>query len=332
MLFETKKVPLETLGEYLKEIREQIGLSVKEVVDKTGICDKYLINLEEGKYHHLPPDVYVYGFLKKLAEAYAVPAATLIEQYKRERGIVEQVASKAITPQKGLKAKLAQLVITPKIITLFSGVGLAVIALLYLVVQVSAINRTPDLKVAEPAPGSVVKESFVNVSGQTDPGTTLAINGQNVFVDNEGKFKTTMSVAEGQTELAVVAQNKFGKTATEKILVMVDQPKAKEAARTETEARPQVLGASTDKPSLNLELKFSQKTTITINTDDGDVITEVVPANSIKKVTAEEKIILRTSDAGSTTATLNGKSLGKLGRSKESLTIPFTAESLTEAD
>jgi transcriptional regulator with XRE-family HTH domain len=222
MIFETKKVPLETLGEYLAAVRQSLQLSVADVEQKTGICDKYLLNLEAGSYHQLPPDVYVLGFLKKLADLYSIPHDVLLSQYKKEREIINNVAHKVIAPDAGWKTKLSGLVITPKMITLTGGISLALIAVFYLIFQVLMINRTPSLKIAEPSAGSVVNGSAVSVIGVTDPGSTVAINGQNVFVDSEGNFRTTLGTAAGQKELVVTSQNKFGKKAEEKILVMVE--------------------------------------------------------------------------------------------------------------
>jgi len=314
MIFETKKVPLETLGEYLASVRNHLGLSVAEVVESSGICEKYLLHLESGQYQHLPPDVYILGFLKKLADLYAVPVETLVQQYKKERGIIDQVANNLLVPPKGWRAWSSRLVITPKLITLAGGGGLVIIAMLYLVLQVSAINRTPSLKMFSPVPGSIVKGSVVSVVGQADAGSNVLINGQRVFVDDQGQFSTDLSVAAGQKELTIGAQNKFGKQTEQRLLVVVEDPVA-------------VAPLSPEPAGLNLELQFTRQTIISINRDGTDLAKETIPANGIKTVQAQNKIILTTSDAGSTTATLNGKQLGVLGRNKETLTIPFTADS-----
>ena len=72
MVFERKKIQLETLSEYLQEAREALGLSAEEVAAKTSIKLFFLQALESGEFKKLPPDVYVLGFLKQLAELYSV--------------------------------------------------------------------------------------------------------------------------------------------------------------------------------------------------------------------------------------------------------------------
>jgi cytoskeletal protein RodZ len=315
MIFETKKVPLETLGEYIAEIRQQLGLNVAEVVEKTGIGEKYLLNLEGGQYHRLPPNVYVFGFLRKLAELYAIPIETLLSQYKKERGIIDQVAEKVVAPPTGWRSWRTRLVVTPKLLTLAGGLGLVFVALGYLVVSVFLINKTPSLKVFQPVSGSVVKDSVITVAGQADPGSIVAINGENVFVDPKGNFSTNLGVAAGQKELAITAKNKFGKQSTQDLSVMVESS----SLTGSEQAMPQAAG-------LNLQLKFARPTTINVNRDGVDLSEETVPAGGVKNIQADQKIVLTTTDAGSISASLNGKDLGVLGRNKERLTIPFTAD------
>lgn len=306
----------------MAEVRASLGLTVAEVAETTGIADKFLQHLEAGTYYRLPPDVYVFGFLKKLADLYAISSEVLLCQYKRERGINEQVASEKIGPKKGIKSWLSKLVVTPKLISLFGGVGLALVAMFYIAFQVSAINRTPALVLDQPLPGTVVKDSMVTVVGHTDPGTIVAINGENVFVDPEGKFTTLLGVAAGQKELDITAQNKYGKTTTQKLSVIVDSNVPSDNGA--------VAGAETKQ--LSMEIKFTRATTINVKQDGIDLPEEIVPADGIKTLNAKSEVILKTSDAGSTLVTINGKAIGALGRNHESLTVPFTIDNqlLTE--
>ncbi len=311
--FETKKVPMETLGEYLSEVRNQLNLTLEEVAQKTGVYEKFIYYIEAGKYQLLPPDVYVLGFLKKLAEVYAVSQDLLLEQYKKERGIVEHVSRERIAPQRGWKAWVQKVSITPKLLTVTGSVVVGVIAFFYVVIQVFAINKTPALTIFEPRNDTVIEGTSITVSGKTEPGITVSINGQNVFVKNDGSFQTVLGTAPGQSELRVEAQNKFGKKNTQLISMRVEEP--------------QIAGAQTEVPSLlQLELKFDREATISVVRDGVEIPEEKVPAQAIKTISANEKIILTTSDAGGTHATLNGKSLGVLGKANQKITIPFTKD------
>lgn len=311
--FETKKLSMETLGEYLAAVRAELGLTLEEVSQKTGIYEKFIHHLETGKYHLLPPGVYVCGFLKKLSEVYKISSDALVEQYRKESGIVEHAASSRLEEEKNWKARFKKITITPKLIKITSSALIGVFAFFYIVFQVFAINQKPTLTITEPKNDSVISGTSVNVSGKTEAGITVAINGQNVFVDPSGNFHTTIGVAPGQKELKIEALNKFGKKSDQTIAMRVEEAK--------------VAGAETTVPSeLVLELKFNKNTKVEMKRDGIDIPPEVIPAGAVKQVTAEDNVTLTTYDAGNTEVTLNGKPVGLLGKIGEKITIPFSKE------
>lgn len=323
--FKLKKIAQETLGEYLYSVRQDLGLSLEDVAKQTGIFEKFLAALESGKYQVLPPDVYVLGFLKKIADVYKISCSELLEQFKKERNLSDQSALKKIIPAKGFRFLLSQISITPKLITISAGALLGFSAGLYILVQVFSVNRTPTLTIMSPTRDSVVKGSSVEIKGQTEPGITVSVNGQNVLVQPDGSFASTLSVVPGQKDLHLVATNKFGKSRSENISFKIDEP--------------QVAGEVTELPTeLLLELKFTKATTINVKRDGIDLPEEVVPAGATRKVIAAEQIELTTSDAGSTIAKFNDLELGALGKKGQSLTVPFSHKAqallkpLTEKD
>jgi transcriptional regulator with XRE-family HTH domain len=313
--FETKKLSMDTLGEYLAEVRGQLGLTLEQVSQKTGVYEKFIHYIETGKYHLLPPGVYVLGFLKKLAAVYEISAEALLDQYRKERGIVDHSTAEVVAKQKTWKAWLNRLTITPKLMTVVGSAVVGVIAAMYVLFQVFAINKTPALAISEPKNDAVISGTSVNVVGKTEPGITVSINGQNVFVDPAGNFHTTIGVAPGQKELNIAAANKFGKTNEQMLALRVE----------EQQPDAHVAGAETTIPSeLQLELKFTKTTKIELIRDGVQIPTEVVPAGAIKQITAEDSLSLTTFDAGNTKATLNGQQLGSLGKVGEKMTIPFS--------
>jgi len=52
------------LGDILRERRESLNLSIKEVADITKLKKSTILALEEGNYKELPEPVYIRGFLK----------------------------------------------------------------------------------------------------------------------------------------------------------------------------------------------------------------------------------------------------------------------------
>lgn len=320
MLFETRKIQLETLGEYLLEVRTQLGLSPQEVGARTSVAPKFLALLEGGDFARLPADVYVYGFLRELAELYGVDGATLVSQYKKERAIMGQLEKrKAEERRRG--GQLERLVITPKVLTVSLAALFVAATVGYLVWQVVSIDRTPELSVDEPKDRQIVRDAAVTVAGKTDPGMAVTINDQPVFVDSEGKFKTQVSVGAGPKELVFVAKNKFDKSVTKTVSV-IGEP-----------AQPpgRVSGAAAAAP-LSLTLSFSAPAQVTYRADGGEAVSASRSAGQTLAVAALDQVILSTDNAGALTVRLNGKDLGALGRRGEPLSnVSFSAESATIA-
>lgn len=311
MEFETKKIRIETLGEYLVEVRERLGLSVEDVSANLGMKQKLLEGLESGNFKSLPPDVYVVGFLKKLGRLYAVDADVLIAQYRKERDIAVQLRKQEGARAASLQKLYENVVITPKFLTLLLG-GLFVAATIaYVVWQVFSINKYPSLEIVEPKDRQLVQQSSVTVAGKTDPGMTVTINDQNVFVDSEGNFKTQLGITPGPKELVFTAKNKFDKSVAKTVTIIGEEAVQPEA-------------------QVTLRVELTDRVKLDYSIDDGAPVSESLDAGTTKVLTAAKKVLLSTSNAGATKLTYNSQDLGFLGRPGERLTgIPFSAESAT---
>ncbi len=302
MVFETKKLNTETLSEYLVNIRNDFKLSVEEVSKKTGIQKKFLESLELGKLNALPPDVYVLGFLRQLGELYAIEPDLLVQQYKKERAIDQQISRNARYKNSQAKKYLGRLVVTPKILGLVLGSAFVLLTIAYIVWQVFSINRTPSLEIVSPQDRQVISQTSVAVEGFTDPGMVLSLNDQNIFVDNQGKFKTQIGVEQGPKQLVFEAKNKFGKSISKTITVV-----------------GQKVPDADSSSGVLLEVSFSNTVDFDVKTDDGPVQSNTFHAGDKKTFTATSKLVVSTSDSGATSVVLNGQNMGLLGRSGEKL-------------
>jgi len=310
MLFEKKKLKIETLGEYLSEVRANLLLTMEEVAKKTSINLIFLDSLEKGNLAKLPADVYVYGFLKQLAALYRIEAGLLIDQYKKEKNIQKQIKKSEDFSITALQRFVKKVVITPKVVSISAISIFIILTLGYIVWQVFSINRTPNLEIFEPKDNQIVSNSFVAVRGRTDAGMSVLVNNKPVFVDNKGNFQDQLSITSGPSSIIVTAKNKFDKSIIKTVSIVGE--------------------ASSTIPALKVELKllFSEDVALSFTIDGGGVQQANFKAGDSKTLNANQKIILSTSNAGATKAFLNGQSLGALGRLGEPLqNIPFSLES-----
>lgn len=313
--FESKKVNTETLPEYLKAARESLSYDLRTVSHISGISEKFIADLENGYYHRLPSDVYVMGFLKKLSEIYNCDSSWLISEFKKEKEIYQNI-HKYASGQKYPGREWKSFAITPRTITIIISIILVLAILGYLGYQVKAANTPPRITVSQPINGATINSSSTLLSGHVDPGSKLAVNGQNIYVDGRGNFNQMISVNPGQNSLDFQAQSNFGKTSTKEVTIIANyQP---------DNTQPQ------NPSAVSLIVTVGPNSTwISVQQDNGQAEQYTFLAGSSKTYTAQNKILLSTGDAGSTSISLNGKNLGRLGKEGEILRdIPFTTDNV----
>ena len=76
---------MEALGDRLRKARKAKGLTIEELHNATKIRVVYLNAMEEGKFHELPGDVYVRGFLRNIAKVTGIAGDELVLEYDRIR-------------------------------------------------------------------------------------------------------------------------------------------------------------------------------------------------------------------------------------------------------
>jgi cytoskeletal protein RodZ len=310
VLFEKKKIQIETLGEYLSAVRKNSNLSPREVSKKTGISPRFLQALEAGDFAKLPPAVYVGGFLEQLGCLYNVEAEVLVGQYKKELNILEQLKKRSLNQKSFFRRFLGKIIITPKLLSIGLGALFVAVTIGYIIWQVVSINRTPSLEVYQPRDQQAIVGSSVEVSGKTDPDMMITVNQENVFVGKDGKFKTQVGISSGPKELVITAKNRFDKSVSKTLTVVgQDQPKARDSR-------------------LELKLVFTNRVVLVVSLDGRMSQTLTFQSGDVRLLQAEKKIVLSVSDAGAVKVSLNGNNLGALGRAGEKLeNIPFFAES-----
>ncbi|MFH0814001.1 MAG: helix-turn-helix domain-containing protein [Pseudomonadota bacterium] len=74
---------MEFPGKYLKAERESRNLSLKEVSESTKIKERFLKDIEDDQYEHLPHPVYVKGFLNIYAKYLGLDPNDIILRHQK---------------------------------------------------------------------------------------------------------------------------------------------------------------------------------------------------------------------------------------------------------
>lgn len=198
---------MKTIGQYLRESRKEKKLSFEDLTSKTKIRREFLMAVEKEDWEKLPEFSVVSGFVKNMADAVGLnreqAVALLRRDYPPKASKPAQVNPKPEVPR--------EFRVGPQL-TFILGVGAVIVAIvLYLVFQYMNFMRPPMLTVASPEENVVVLSDELQVSGKTDPNTTVIVNTQPALVDDGGNFTTIIEVTERMTNVEVRAISRAGK-------------------------------------------------------------------------------------------------------------------------
>jgi hypothetical protein len=93
----------------------------------------------------------------------------------------------------------------------------------YALFEASAIVQGPHISIAQPKK-SAQEEALVTVSGSTKNVTWIALLGKPIHVNEEGSFREELLVPIGYSILTIEAKDRFGRSVTETIEIVRNDP------------------------------------------------------------------------------------------------------------
>src|SRR5687768_4596255 len=76
-----------TVGQYLRELREERKMSIEEVSRATRVPVASVERIETDRFDELPGEVFLRGFLKSYARSLGVPADDVLSRYTASRRV-----------------------------------------------------------------------------------------------------------------------------------------------------------------------------------------------------------------------------------------------------
>ncbi len=233
--FVRKKVRSLTLGEKLRQLREDRTLSVKSLSRKINVKVAYIVALEKGEYGNLPTKVYAKGFVRSYARFFGVPEEILLRLFEKEYSIYRNISDKDVEETVNRLPKVPRFVFTPRVLFVLCSMIVLCCIGVYLYFGVDNFVSSPWLVVEEPLNDSVVHSHVVTVTGKTRSNAKVLINGQQVFVDIDGRFSDDVGLSPGINVINVSSINKFDKKSMYEVTVdaqfHVEKPQADDAEK-----------------------------------------------------------------------------------------------------
>ncbi|MFA6047923.1 MAG: RodZ domain-containing protein [Parcubacteria group bacterium] len=315
--FTKKRVGTMTLGEKLKKLRADKRISLGEISRVTRIQIIYLESLEEGDYNSLPADVYVKGFLRSYADFMGVEEKALVKLYEKERGIKNHL-ERSKNPQKEKKKEpisISSFVFTPKKIVLVSSVLLVFLGVFYLYREIGSFADSPRLLILSPQANAAVDGNSVTVEGVTDKDAKLFVNDQPILVNDDGKFRETITMQPGVSTINVKSVNKFDKESVASVTV-------KSGSGEEVAGEMDVNGngenntdGSKNNDEINMELRVDPGPVwLSVEADGSLVFSGTMLTGATQTFKGNDKIVINSGKGNATFLKFNGKDIGPLSQ------------------
>lgn len=318
---------MKTVGQALFEARSGKGITLAEAERATKIRAEILESLEANDFESLPGTTYIKGFIKNYGDFLGLDSYQLLALFRRQFSEAPPTRSSFIpnlTPLESPKLRL-----TPSR-ALGLGVSILVLGFLgYLLAQYQSFAAAPLLVVTQPSDHLKVNNGTVEVVGRTDRDAKLRINGQEVQLTESGAFSVSVTLPDGVNDLAFSAVNKLGRVTTITRQVSVETSVAASplgpTSPNASPPPPAVAATSSAKPlGVEVTLKIGPNAAWIRVQADATTLEKLFLAGTSQTFTAQNQIVVRTGNAGSTEVILNGASQGKMGEEAQVATKTYT--------
>lgn len=268
----------------LKTARENSGITLKELFERTRISVVNLEAIENGDWHLLPVPIYTRNFIKTYAGALGVDSKPILERYEHYLQAL-QTKEKEQVPQQPPNAPLTVILGRHKAAMWVTGIILVVAAVSLFV----NINNKPSLEAPQQVAESSPKAVITGTAAQPD------------------NFPLTIDLPKAETLVVADSANKEQKQPAEQA------PSAATPAGTTKDKKAKTETIYNEEPSV-LVIHATEKTWIRIQADDKEPFQVLMnPGEEVSHKAARFNMDI--GNAGGVRIQFDGKSIENLGKS-----------------
>ncbi len=200
--------PHSDLKSLMDEALQLRNVNHEKLAQLTGISERYIWAIQNIETDKLPPSPYVRGYVKKISEVLNLNHDEIWELYKNE--LTRKTSGKYDTlPQNRFVIKhLSRKQMFAAVIAVFFAI--------YLLTNANRLIGKPDLKITFPeSPIFTTIESRIAITGSLDQKDKLTINGEEIFINQNGDFFKEYELQPGLNIFEFKAQRFLGREASE---------------------------------------------------------------------------------------------------------------------
>ena len=210
--------PADNLGEELRRVRINQGLSLADCAYKLKLKSADLEALETENYELLPAGFYGLNIFKRYVSFLGLNERRLSRVFLTDRRL-SAGAGEAVFSKKVVRRR--ELWILPRFLRNFLIAAAVIICFAYLALYFNRITTPPSLEILKPTANISQKELNFVIEGRTDPESEVTINNQGVLINQDGSFSQAVSLRSGVNLLIIKAKKKYSheRAVTRQILV-----------------------------------------------------------------------------------------------------------------
>lgn len=195
---------MRSLGETIKDRRDEMGVTLSDLERETKIKTDFLTAIENGIWDQLPEFPVVQGFARSIAHVLDMDENLVLALLRRDY----PKKTISVTPKPDVKNKF---IWSPRW-TLLAGAFIVMLLITaYLGYQYVQFVSPPSLSVTRPKQEEVITSVMYTVEGKTSPDASVYVNNQPALVDDLGNFTTDIEISRDMKEITVKAISRSGK-------------------------------------------------------------------------------------------------------------------------
>lgn len=192
----------------LKNTRLDKEWELIDISKKIKVPVKYLEAIENEQINCFPQEPYCSLIIKDYADFLGLKGTDVLALFRRD--FEQKRKSKTVSKN--------SVSFTPKFTFMVSLIAVVILFSVYLISEYYKFHQPPKLKVNWPLEITLSSSTF-DVTGITDPESTIRINDDLILINSDGTFEKKISLSPGDNKVIVESTSPNGKkTIEEKII------------------------------------------------------------------------------------------------------------------
>lgn len=180
------------------------SLTVERLSQLSGVSERFLTLLIEGKIEKMPSRPYTHGYLLKIAGVLNLDGERLWQEYLKNNESVRRSGKNDQLP----KNRFAIERINRKTLAI---TGIILIILGYLLTRLPSFFGKPELSLVNLDNETNVAVATFIIQGKMNPSDQLTLNGERLYPDKDGKFEKSIQLQPGFNTLTFSIKKLLGK-------------------------------------------------------------------------------------------------------------------------